>query len=713
MAQQQSPWLEGAYGWSFGEGGWNTGMDSNLLKFSFLFDRNVDSIVASLPAAVNGQAHYLTTDNRLYFAVGTTYFSTPVPKWFTVIVRGTGQTHQFNGTSLVQTDTPLQLDSRLDAVELTVASLGTAAFEDIEFFATQAELDVVEANAATYTDTLRSDLADTSDVNKGSAQVGKATVALSSIFALLSAKQDTSLNYLVREYITNTGSIGGVFYWNPSLAKSGHDGRDVVSPTVPWDGLAGTLDAFLAGTGETDPSGNGCFVRVEQSNEIEIESYGGVTAGTLNHAILELDTGDAVYTGGQIAIPVGAHSVTSTVEIDNTSINDIQGVTLKGRGKQATTLDFTGIAAGQNGVDFMTPIFAGMEDMGVRDATLSGVKLTGQPTIPGAISWNHFNMDRVRLSFNGKDGLEADRGFMGHFNQVFATHNAQNGFKFSGLHTSLLFSGCYGASNSLSGFSIEEPTYSVLNACAADTNAIYGYVITKAAGTVLNGCGSESNGRSGFAALSSTALGENKPIILDGFFAFNNNTANAGFPNAIYIDADNSIPSVVIARGCRSFSPAFATLDAAVDGIGAYLVDEYNDFPNGVGSVNGGYIHHVAKTHLVRALSVTVATDVVEMQSTQGGQTSFSGEVLVTASNAQPSQTRVNNIATYKLLVHKDSAGSSVVQISSIGQTGGASATQPSFTWTMNGNFLRATPVGSTSGTFYFEVFTQGTVKVK
>ena len=152
MAQQLSPWLEGAYGWNFGEGGWNSGMDQNLLKFSFLFDRNVDSVTASLPAAVNGQAHYLTTDNRLYFAVGTTYFSSPVPKWFLVHVRGTGQTHQFNGTSLVQIDTPAQLDSRLDAVELTVASLGTAAFEDVEFFATQAELDVASAQANDYTD---------------------------------------------------------------------------------------------------------------------------------------------------------------------------------------------------------------------------------------------------------------------------------------------------------------------------------------------------------------------------------------------------------------------------------------------------------------------------------------------------------------------------------------------------------------------------------
>ena len=171
MAQQQSPWLEGAYGWNFGEGGWNTGMDSNLLKFSFLFDRNVDSIVASLPSAVNGQAHYLTTDNRLYFAVGTTYFSTPVPKWFTIIVRGTGQTHQFNGTSLIQTDNPVQIDSRLDSVEVTVSSLGTAAFEDTEFFATQADLDVAEADAATYTDALEQEILTGSGTGVGYASI--------------------------------------------------------------------------------------------------------------------------------------------------------------------------------------------------------------------------------------------------------------------------------------------------------------------------------------------------------------------------------------------------------------------------------------------------------------------------------------------------------------------------------------------------------------
>jgi len=159
MSQQQAPWLETAYGWAYGENGWNSGMDSNLLKFSVMFDRNVDSIVASLPAAVNGQVHYNTSDSRIYFAVGTTYFSTVVPKWFTFVVRSTGESWQFNGTALVAVESVSSLDTRLDSVELTLSTLGSAAFEDVSAFATQAALDVTGGQAQAYTDTLRSNLA--------------------------------------------------------------------------------------------------------------------------------------------------------------------------------------------------------------------------------------------------------------------------------------------------------------------------------------------------------------------------------------------------------------------------------------------------------------------------------------------------------------------------------------------------------------------------
>lgn len=124
MTQQTSPFLEGKYGWAVGESGWNFGMDENLLKFSYLFDKNIDGVVSSLPAATNGTAYFLTTDNRLYFAVDNIYYSAPTPKWFTVTLRSTGAAYQFDGSVMNLIDTPVQLDSRLDVVELSVTALG-------------------------------------------------------------------------------------------------------------------------------------------------------------------------------------------------------------------------------------------------------------------------------------------------------------------------------------------------------------------------------------------------------------------------------------------------------------------------------------------------------------------------------------------------------------------------------------------------------------
>lgn len=161
MAQQQSPFLEVAYGWDYGENNWNTGIDQNQLKFSYMFDRNIDGIVASLPSTVNGQAYFLTSDNRIYFAVGGTYYSTPCPKWFVVVLRSTGQTYQFNGSSLVSIETSANLTSRLNSVQLTLDSLGTAAFKPQEYFASKAQLDVVSAQSNSYTDTLRQNLSGT------------------------------------------------------------------------------------------------------------------------------------------------------------------------------------------------------------------------------------------------------------------------------------------------------------------------------------------------------------------------------------------------------------------------------------------------------------------------------------------------------------------------------------------------------------------------
>lgn len=172
MPQKTSPFIEAKYGWSLGESGWNGGMDENLLKFSFLLTGTVDDISDTLPTLTHGTSVYLRTDNRLYFAVSGVWHSSPVPKWFSFTVKATGKTYQFNGTSLVEVPTTSELDSRVDAVESTTASLGTAAFESISTFATTAQLDVSEGVAAAYTDVLRNDVTSKTDGSKGAGLIG-------------------------------------------------------------------------------------------------------------------------------------------------------------------------------------------------------------------------------------------------------------------------------------------------------------------------------------------------------------------------------------------------------------------------------------------------------------------------------------------------------------------------------------------------------------
>jgi len=111
MTQKLSPFIEGKYGWDYGESGWNFGMDENLLKFSFLLAGYINGIVASLPKAVNGEAYFLTTDNRLYYAASGNWFSSPTPVWKTVKIKSTGDAYTFNGTTMVPQGVAASLDS--------------------------------------------------------------------------------------------------------------------------------------------------------------------------------------------------------------------------------------------------------------------------------------------------------------------------------------------------------------------------------------------------------------------------------------------------------------------------------------------------------------------------------------------------------------------------------------------------------------------------
>lgn len=177
MTQQISPFVEGKYGWSYGENGWNVGADENWLKYGYLLDNNVNGVVNSLPTLVNGEAYFLTTDNRFYFAVGGNWYSSPCPKWFIFKIKDSGDFWWYDGVSSVAISNPQQLSDAITTIQSGIGSLGTAAYVNIEDLATQAELDIASAQAAAYTDTLRSDLsADTGSSLVGFQQAGVGAV---------------------------------------------------------------------------------------------------------------------------------------------------------------------------------------------------------------------------------------------------------------------------------------------------------------------------------------------------------------------------------------------------------------------------------------------------------------------------------------------------------------------------------------------------------
>ena len=109
----------------------------------------------------------------------------------------------------------------------------------------------------------------------GAAAFGQSIAIVDSVKDLM-AVGDKSANNVrhVTGYVPGTDFGGGEFYWDPDRPKSQHNGITIFSPTVPWDGSYGGLAAFLAGTGETESTGNGCWVRAYNGTDI-LTSWAG------------------------------------------------------------------------------------------------------------------------------------------------------------------------------------------------------------------------------------------------------------------------------------------------------------------------------------------------------------------------------------------------------------------------------------------------------
>lgn len=123
------------------------------------------------------------------------------------------------------------------------------------------------------------DMTNTSDSAKGAAAVGRGVVAVENLYALISQPQRDDLRFVVNGYFAGQDGQASEWYWSAGRPKTDHDGRRVISPTVPWTGTQATQADWMAGTGETDPTGLGCFVMSDAANRT-VPARAGVTGLT-------------------------------------------------------------------------------------------------------------------------------------------------------------------------------------------------------------------------------------------------------------------------------------------------------------------------------------------------------------------------------------------------------------------------------------------------
>ncbi|HEP9056878.1 TPA: hypothetical protein VDU98_006362 [Pseudomonas aeruginosa] len=202
---------------------------------------------------------------------------------------------------------------------------------------------------------LRQQLADPLDPTAGAALVARASRHLSDLTGLIgligryAGDMVQTAAYWGGWSVYADGPVGGGTYvWDPARPRSEHNAGNVISPTVPWDGLESTFAAYIAKTGETEPSALGCWVLVpEHGREFNALQWGAKNNATVNGAndamiqpLLDYVEGARLGGfGGVVNFPRGTYRFSSYFNVRDRT-------TLRGEGTSATILQFPGSAVG-------------------------------------------------------------------------------------------------------------------------------------------------------------------------------------------------------------------------------------------------------------------------------------------------------------------------------------------------------------------------------
>ncbi len=181
MPATTSPFFGINYGWTTGDSGWGDPVNTNFKVLSFLGKGAVDEFVATLPVSPSeGDSVVLTTDNQFYVRLEGAWLFIQPQEGQEVNEISTGKRWQYGGSW----------------VEIPSAESLKARVEDLEQF------DV--------------DLANTSNLSKGSGLVGNSTTTLNTVAEMMAVAGMVTGSWVsTYEYAAGTGG-GGTYFFTTS-----------------------------------------------------------------------------------------------------------------------------------------------------------------------------------------------------------------------------------------------------------------------------------------------------------------------------------------------------------------------------------------------------------------------------------------------------------------------------------------------------------------
>lgn len=115
----QSPYFDINYGWPYGSDGWNTGMDENLVRLSFLARNAVTEFTNSLPASpAPGYSCILNSDSLAYFWLGESYVFVELEEGYEFTTLSDGKRWRKQGGTYIEIPT-------IDSINVRTTSLET------------------------------------------------------------------------------------------------------------------------------------------------------------------------------------------------------------------------------------------------------------------------------------------------------------------------------------------------------------------------------------------------------------------------------------------------------------------------------------------------------------------------------------------------------------------------------------------------------------